>query len=48
MLAATFVAMLFVPMFYRLMTRERKPAEATTAAQPNEPVPAPMASAAET
>jgi multidrug efflux pump len=41
MLAATLLAILFVPLFFRLMTRERPAAPATDA------VPAPMASAAE-
>jgi multidrug efflux pump subunit AcrB len=41
MLAATLLAILFVPLFFRLMTRERP------APQPSDPVPAPLASAAE-
>jgi multidrug efflux pump len=41
MLAATLLAILFVPLFFRLMTRERKPAKADA------PVAAPMTSAAE-
>jgi multidrug efflux pump subunit AcrB len=41
MLAATLLAILFVPLFFRLMTRERPVAPASN------PVPAPMASAAE-
>ena len=41
MLAATLLAILFVPLFFRLMTRERP------AAQASKPVPAPMASAAD-
>ncbi len=41
MLAATLLAILFVPLFFRLMTSERP------APQPSDPVPAPMASAAE-
>ena len=41
MLAATLLAILFVPLFFRLMTSERP------APQPSDPVPAPTASAAE-
>ena len=41
MLAATLLAILFVPLFFRLMTRERP------APQPSDPVPAPIASTAE-
>jgi len=41
MLAATLLAILFVPLFFRLMTSE------LPAPQSSDPVPAPMASAAE-
>jgi multidrug efflux pump subunit AcrB len=34
MLAATFIAIFFVPMFFRLLTRDRRPAAAPAAPQP--------------
>jgi multidrug efflux pump len=40
MLAATFLAILFVPLFFRLVTRERKPADKAAAPVMPETAPA--------